>query len=116
MVKVLQPVEEDAKEEDLEEEVPTRVVQNKISSFDHSSAHKPEDDKYNTAEDFKDTDSEGEPEDTRSPMALKTKDGKEILLPDYPKGGKEPRKKRQGITKGVRRAKKMPQLQGKTHF
>ena len=39
MVKVLQSIKEDAKEEDIEEEVPARVVQNKISSFNHSSAH-----------------------------------------------------------------------------
>ena len=48
MVKVLQPTEEGAKVDDLEEELSARVVQNEISSFDHSSAHKPEDEDTTT--------------------------------------------------------------------
>ena len=77
MVKVLQPTEEEAKVDNLEDEVPARVVQNEISSFDHSFAHKPkEEEYYNTSKEFKDTDSEGEKGETRPPMALKTREGK----------------------------------------
>ena len=39
--------------EDPEDEIPARVVNNEISSFDHSSAHEPEEEEYyDTAEEF----------------------------------------------------------------
>ena len=87
----------------MEEEVSARVVQNKISSFDHSSAHEPEDDEYyDTTEEFQEENTDEEQGEAHPPMALKTRDGKEIQLPDYPAKRGEPRKKRQRVSKGLK--------------
>ena len=117
MVKVLQPTKKEAKVEDLEEEVPARVVQNEISSFNHSSAHEPEDEEYyDTMEEFKEKDSDEEQGEACPPMALKTKDGKEIQLPDYSTRKLEPRRKKQWVTRGIKHKKKMPHVEGKNVF
>lgn len=49
-------------------------------------------------------------------MALKTRDGKEIQLPEYPTRPREPRKKKQGVSKGIRYKKKMSHIRGKNAF
>ena len=86
----------------MEAEVPARVVQSEISSFDHSFAHKPEDDEYyDTTEEFKEGNFDEEQGEAHPPMALKTRDGKEIQLPEYPTGKLEPRRKRQGSPGGL---------------
>lgn len=93
------------------------MAQNEISSFDHSSAHKPKDkDYYDTAKEFDQPSADKQQEETHPPMALKTRDGKEIQLPEYLVGPREPRRKKQGISKGIRYKKKMPIIRGKNAF
>lgn len=114
MVRVLQHTEEKATKEDLGDKILTRVVQNEISSFDHSSTHKPEDDEYyNTAKEFEDAGFDEDQVQTHPPMALKTRHWKEIQLLDYPARKQEPRKKHQVISKGIYYKKKMLLFKGK---
>ena len=80
----------------------TLLVQNEISSFEQVTDQELDERFYDASEDLMNLETNSEDEkENHTPYILKTKDGKQTKLPEYPVYKKRERKRRQGFTKGL---------------